>query len=101
MRLFPRITCTAPYVFYRCQSNGFDGCCLVDPCALPDCPSETNTDGTTSNGPSNTAANTDVTSSGSDAPASSTAESIPGAGESMTAANFSAATPTHIGTGPL
>ena len=37
--LFRRyIDCTAPQQYYLCAANGFNGCCSVDPCSLPDCP---------------------------------------------------------------
>ena len=37
--LFHRhIACTAPQQYYLCAANGFNGCCSVDPCSLPDCP---------------------------------------------------------------
>ena len=32
------MSCNEPFLFYRCSSNGFAGCCTVDPCALPWCP---------------------------------------------------------------
>lgn len=32
------IACTAPQQYYLCAANGFNGCCSVDPCSLPDCP---------------------------------------------------------------
>jgi len=31
--------CPAKTSYYTCASNGFKGCCSVDPCDLPDCPS--------------------------------------------------------------
>ncbi|KAI9878424.1 MAG: hypothetical protein M1830_000907 [Pleopsidium flavum] len=36
--LFPRSDCEKPQQFYTCASNGFNGCCSIDPCGLPGCP---------------------------------------------------------------
>jgi len=46
--LFPRVDCKSPQQYYTCASNGFKGCCSVDPCPLPGCPDSTSQDGESS-----------------------------------------------------
>ena len=36
--LTPRMECLGGTNFYICSNNKFNGCCSVDPCALPACP---------------------------------------------------------------
>lgn len=40
MHLAPRqdTACPSPQLFYSCSSNGFYGCCSVDPCGIANCP---------------------------------------------------------------
>ncbi|KAE8356871.1 hypothetical protein BDV28DRAFT_144784 [Aspergillus coremiiformis] len=33
--------CAPGTTFYHCKTNNFRGCCTIDPCALPSCPSQT------------------------------------------------------------
>ncbi|MCJ1362138.1 hypothetical protein MMC16_001240 [Acarospora aff. strigata] len=49
--LFPRADCKSPQQYYTCASNGFKGCCSVDPCSLPGCPNSGSDDeGSTGSG---------------------------------------------------